>query len=225
MVKYFAVVSRPPAYGIAVLAVVCVLGIVTTGLDPRELDSSLGMILLVHMLLASSGFAPAARLGHFDPRLVRGRGRTAALAAQWCGSVLPGAVAWSVVCLTGLRAGSEAAVSALYGSRLAAFWIVSSLAWSAGFLLPRGAGGGIWIGVLMVLLLRHADLLASAGVEGALRIARGAAMLTLCPFLLLGSHVPVGVPEIFAATGAASLVLLVTWRAGARLDVFLVERS
>ena len=225
MVKYFAVVSRPPAYGVAVLAGVCVLGIVTTALDPRELDSSLGMILLVHMLLASSGFAPAARRGHFDPMLVRGRGRTAALAAQWCGSVLPGAVAWTIVCIAGLRAGSEAAASALYGSRLAAFWIVSSVAWSAGFLLPRGAGGGIWIGVLMVLLLRHADLLASGGIEGALRIVRGAATLILCPFLLLGSHAPVGVPEIIAATGVACLVLFVSWHAGAQLDVFLVERS
>ena len=225
MVKYFAVVSRPPAYGVTVLAVVCILGIVTTALDSRELDSSLGMILLVHMLLASSGFAPAARRGHFDPMLVRGRGRTAALAAQWCGSILPGALAWIIVSLAGLRAGSEAAVSALYGSRLAAFWIVSSLAWSAGFLLPRGAGGGIWIGVLMVLLLRHADLLASGGVGGALWTVRGAATLILCPFLLLGTHMPIGVPEIIAAIAAASLVLFATWRAGARLDVFLVERS
>jgi hypothetical protein len=183
------------------------------------------MILLVHMLLASSGFAPAARRGHFDPMLVRGRRRTAALAAQWCGSVIPGAVVWSIVSLAALRAGNDAALSAFYGSRVAAFWIVSSVAWSVGFLLPRGAGGGIWIGALMVLLLRHADLLASVRSPDTFGVVRGAATLTLCPFLLLANHVPVGASAIVAAVGLATLLLLVTWRAGARLDVFLVERS
>jgi hypothetical protein len=225
MVRYFAIVCRPPVYGITVLAAITALGLVTTYLNPRDLDSSLGMILFVHMLLASSGFAPSARRGHFDPVLTRGHARDSALAAQWSASVLPGAAAWLVVSLAGLYLGSSAAMSALIGRRLAAFWIVSSVAWCAGFLLPRGAGGALWVGLLVVLLLWHADLLAAERPIGPLGVARGGATLVLCPFLLLGGRVPVGMPEIAGAATGAAVLLLATWRAGTRLDLFLAERS
>jgi hypothetical protein len=226
MVKFFALVSRAPAYGLAVLAAVTVLGVVTTWLNPREIDSSLGMVLFVHMLLASSGFAPSARRGHFDPVLVRGRNRQAALAAQWCASIAPGAVAWTLVAVTGVLFDSSAGTSALAGSRVVAFWIVSAVAWSIGFLLPRGAGGALWIGLLIVLLLWHADLLArGASQDTAVAVLRTAATLVLCPFLLLGPHVPVGLPATAAALAMSGAVLFGTWRAGSRLDVYLVERS
>jgi hypothetical protein len=109
---------------------------------------------------------------------------------------------------------------------VAALWIVSSVAWSAGFLLPRGAGGALWIGVLVVLLLWHADLLAAGTVQQSpLAILRAALTLIVCPFLLLGTHATPAVPAVLAAAATAALVLLTTWRAGARLDIFLVERS
>jgi hypothetical protein len=225
MVTYFARVSRPPGHGIAVLSALVTLNLVTTWLNPGDLDSSLGLILFVQMLLASSGFAASARRGHFDPMLARGRRRDAALAAHWAASVLPGAIAWAVVSLAGLYFGSAAASSALAGSRLAAFWIVSALAWCAGFRLPRGAGGAMWIGVLIVLLLRHADLLAAGRASGLLHVVQGAATLALCPFLLLGTHVPFDPPQVATASASAALVLFATWRLGVRLDVYLVERS
>jgi hypothetical protein len=225
-VKYFATVSRPPAYGLAVLLAVTLIGIATTRLNPRELDSSLGMVLFVHMLLSSSGFASTARRGHYDPMLVAGRRRTRALVAQWCASVAPGTFAWLGLAMIGVLLRSPAGLSALAGSRAAAFWIVSAIAWPAGFLLPRGAGGGLWIGLLLVLLVWHADLVAPAAApDSAVAIARGAATLVLCPFLLLGDQLRLGAPSIAAAAGAAAVVLLTTWRFGARLDVFLLERS
>jgi len=226
MVKYFATISRPPAYGLAVLLAVTAIGVATTKLNPRELDSSLGMVLFVHMLLSSSGFAPAARRGHYDPMLVAGRRRTRALVAQWCTSVAPGAVAWVALALTGVLLRGPAGVSALAGSRAVAFWIVSAIAWPAGFFLPRGAGGGLWIGLLLVLLVWHADLVApGASPDSAVAVLRSAATLVLCPFLLLGDQARLGWSSIAAAAGAAAVVLLTTWRVGARLDVFLLERS
>jgi hypothetical protein len=225
MVKYFAVVDRPPAYALVVLACATALGLATLWMNPRELDSSLGMVLFVHMLMTSSGFAPSARRGHFDPMLVHGRSRTAAVVAHWAASILPGAVAWAMLGTTGVLLHSAGALSALAGSRLVAFWAVSAMAWSAGFLLPRGAGGAIWISLLMTLLLWHPDLLGAPMSHTPWAIARVAATLVACPFLLLGERVPVGVPHLAAATGLAAVVLLLTWRAGARLDVFLVERS
>ena len=225
MVRYFAAVSRPPAYGLAVLAAVTALGVATLLLNPRELDSSLGMLLLVQMLLTSSGFAPASRRGHFDPMLVHGRDRIGALIAQWLASVLAGAIAWLAIGTAGLWLGSPAAVSALAGRRVIAFWIVSALSWSLGFALPRGAGGGLWLVLLIVLLVWHADLLSAASEDSAAAVLRAAAAVVLCPFLLLGHHVRIGVPALGAAAAAAGVVLLSTWRAGAGLDIFLVERS
>ena len=226
MVRYFAVVRPWPTYGLVVLAVVTALGIVTTWLDPGELDSGLGMVLFVQMFLASSGFVAAARRGHFDPMLLYGSNRAAALASQWCASLAPGALAWLVLAAAGELAGSPAASTAVAGLRLVAFLLVSIVSWVAGYLLPRGSGGAMWSGVLLVVLLRHVELLApEGGGAGALDVARAAAALLVCPFLLLGSHARIGVPAAVAAVAAASVALLATWRSGRRLDVFLAERS
>src|SRR6187399_695951 len=97
MVKFFAIVRQCPSYGLAVLAAVMALGVVTIALNPAELDSALGMVLFAQMFLASSGFAAAARRGHFDPVLVHGSNRASVLFAQWCASIAPGAIAWAVV--------------------------------------------------------------------------------------------------------------------------------
>src|SRR3954468_12383738 len=188
MVKYFLLISPRPAYALVVLAAVTALGLVTTWLDPRELDSGLGMVLFVQMFLASSGFVATARRGHFDPMLVRGRNRTAALAAQWCASIVPGAIAWFVLAGAGAALGSAAASSALTGVRLAALILVSIGSWTCGVALPRAAGGALWMGVLVVLLLRYVELVPpghaqTTGVD----VARAAASLLVCPFLVLGS--------------------------------------
>ena len=84
MVRYFAVVRPCPAYAVVVLGAVTALGTVTVWLDPGELDSGLGMVLFVQMFVASSGFVVTARRGHFDPMLLYGSDRAAALASQWC---------------------------------------------------------------------------------------------------------------------------------------------
>jgi hypothetical protein len=226
MVKFFAVVRPYPTHGLVILALATGLGLWTTRMEARELDSGLGMVLMVQMFLASSGFATIARRGHYDPIFVRGGDRAPMLAVQWCASIAPGAIAWLVVSLSGYAWSSPAAWSALTGSRLAAFLIVSALAWAAGFALPRGAAGSLWMGLLVVLLLRHVSLIAPAGVQdSALAILGTAGAVFVCPFLVLGTHAQIGTPAMSAALCAAAALLLVTIRHGRRLDVFLVERS
>lgn len=226
MVKFFAVVRPWPTSIVLLMLVVTVFGLVSTWLNPAELDSGLGMLLFVQMLLASSGFATTARRGHFDPVLVHGHDRVGALAAQWLASIAPGALAWIAVSAAAWKLGNPSALSALAGTRLAAFLIVSAGAWTTGFLLPRGSGGALWIGILVVLLLRHAEMLPAAGSDAsAVGVARTAGTILLCPFLLLGAPASIGSPAVAAALAVAAAVLLATWRAGARLDVFLVERS
>jgi hypothetical protein len=226
VVKFFLVLRPYPTYGLVVLAVVVVLAVTAIELNPAELDSGLGLILFVQMFLASSGFLGTARRGHFDPMLGYGASRTGAMAAQWCASIAPGALAWAIVSTTAWVSGSEAALSALAGARLLAFFIVCAVAWAAGFVLPRGGAGALWMGVLVLLLLRHAELLTPAsGAASPMAIFRTAGALILCPFLLLGPRSAVSGLALGAAAAAALTVLLGTWRAGSRLDLYLVEHS
>ena len=226
MVRYFSLVTSRPPYSLAVLAAVTIYGAVLTHTSREELDSGLGMVLFVQMFLVSSGFAASARRGHYDPVLVHGSNRVVAIAAEWCASVVPGAVAWMLLAVAGYLIGSPAALSALAGTRLIAFFIVSALASSMGFVLPRGAAGVLWTAVLMVLLLRHADMVGPFTAAPSTLVAlRGAGALLLCPFLLLGTHGQPGLAPQLMAAAMAGAVLVTTWCCGARMDVILAERS
>lgn len=226
MVNFFIVIRPWPAYALVALAAVTVLGIFTTWLDPAGLDSSLGMLLFVQMFLASSGFMVSARRGHFDPLLVHGRRRAAVLAAHCAVSIAPGAAAWLVLALAASALGSGTAASAMYGTRLAAFAIVSGVAWTLGYALPRGLGGVLWIGTLLIVLLRHSDLLPAAGAPiSPAVVLRTAGTLVLCPFLLLGGQRPIAAAAVVVALAAVCALTIGVWRTGRRLDVYLVERS
>lgn len=225
MVKFFAVVRQSPSYALAVLAVVTTLGAVSTWLNPVDLDSALGMVLFVQIFLASTGFAVTARRGHFDPVLVHGSSWPAVIFVHWCASIAPGVLAWAAVGACGYVWSSPAAISALAGTRLLALAIVSVVSWVAGFLLPRGAGGALWMGVLVALLVRRVELLtAGAAQDSAIDVIRTAGALIVCPFLLLGTHPRIGVPAVTAALATIALLLVITIRLGSRLDVYLVER-
>jgi hypothetical protein len=226
VVTFFLALRPFPAYGLAALAAATLFGVATVAWSPGELDSALGLVLFVQLFLASTGFVVTAHRGHFDPMLGHGRNRILALAAQWAVSIAPGMLAWAVIVSTALAMGSAMAWSAVAGTRAAAFFIVSSVSWSAGFALPRGGAGVIWTAGLIWLLLRHAELLIWAGSDTTtLGLLRTAAVLVVCPFLLMGSHAQPGVFPVAAAFAFALVVLLVTWRSGSRLDVYLAERS
>lgn len=226
MVKYFTLVSSRPPYSLAILAVVTLYGIVLTRSSRDELDSGLGLVLFVQMFLASSGFVASARRGHYDPVLVHGSNRVTAIAAEWCAAVGPGAVAWLLLSSTGFLFGSPAAPSALAGGRLTALFIVSALASSIGFVLPRGAAGVLWTAALMVLLLRHVEMFVPVtSTPSTFAVLRSAGTLLICPFLLLGTHGQPGLAPQLVALAIAAATLASTWCHGARMDIVLVERS
>jgi hypothetical protein len=224
VVKYFVVVCPWHRYGLSVLVTVTALGLVSIWLNSSELDSGLGMVLFVQMFAASSGFVVTARRGHYDAVLVHGSSRTAALAAEWIAAVAPGVVAWLTLAVTGCFLGSPAATSALMGDRLAAFFVVSAVSWAIGCPLPRGAGGALWMGLLLALMLRRADFAAPLLGSSPLAVARAAGSILVCPFLLLGGRDHTGA-AVGTSVAAAFFLLLAAWRLGSRADVFLVERS
>src|SRR5258708_6788493 len=143
------------------------MGLWTTSLSRGELDSGLGMVLFTQMFLASTGFLVRARRGHFDPLLVGKGDRTAAVMWHWIVSIAPGIAGWACLAGIGYFLGSPAALSALVGGRAVALFIVSALAWTAGFTLARGAAGGVWLAALLALLVRRTDLLPPASMLSA----------------------------------------------------------
>jgi hypothetical protein len=225
--RFFAVMGLHPPYALAILAVIVGIGIWTTSASPGELDSGLGMLLFVQMFLASSGFLVRARRGHFDPLLVGSGSRTSAIVWHWIVSIAPGVAGWICLAGAGCFLGSPTAVSALVGGRAAALFIVSALAWTAGFTLPRGAAGVVWVAALLGLLLRRTDLLSPASMLSAPSetVLRHAVTLVLCPFLLIGNHPLLAPGAICVAALLAAVVLLAVWRRSGGLDIYLVDRA
>lgn len=224
--RFFAALNVHSPSGLLVLAITIAIGGWTTSVNPAELDSGLGMLLFVQMFLASGGFLVAARRGHFDPLLTGSGDRTSPLVWHWIVSVSPGVAGWLGLSAFAYWQGSPAALSALAGGRAAAFFIVSALAWAAGFALARGAAGVGWSAVLLGLLLGRADLLAPSSLlaaGSAVTTLRQAATLVLCPFLLVGNHPAVAPGAICAAALLAAVLLLAVWRRSAALDIYLVD--
>ena len=212
--RFFWLVGLHPLYALVIVFLVTAIGIVTLWFDSKEVDSGLGMILFAQMYLASSGFIPRARQGHFDPVLTGDVSRVSVLISHWIVSIAPGLAAWLAIVFTALVAGSPAAASAIAGPRAAGLIIVCTLAWSIGFELPRGAAGMLWMALLVVVVSLRADLVPSASPL----------TLLLCPFLLLGSRTTIPVDHVAAALLLSCVPLLATWRMADRLDLYLMDR-
>jgi hypothetical protein len=225
--RFFAVIGLHPPYALLILAAVVGMGIWTTSLSPGELDSGLGVLLFTQMFLASTGFLVRARRGHFDPLLIGKGDRTAAVIWHWIVSIAPGIAGWVCLAGAGYFLGSPAALSAFVGGRAVALFIVSALAWTAGFTLARGAAGVVWLAALLAIMVRRTDLLPPASMLSASTgtVLRHAATLVLCPFLLVGNHVLVAPDAVWMAALLSFLLLLAVWRFSGRLDISLVDRA
>lgn len=223
--RYFAVVGLHAGYALVALTAILAVGVVTVWLDPGQLDSGLGMILFAQMFLASTGFVPRARQGHFDALLTGSYSRSLVVSAHWAVSVAPGVVAWLLLVGAGLLAGSPI-LSALAGVRAAALVIVSAVSWAIGFGLPRGAAGMLWMALLMVLVLQRAELLAVPAGAGPIEAGiRHTATLMACPFLLLADRHALAPGAVPTALALPILLMSCVWRRSRALDIYLVDRS
>lgn len=224
--RYFLVLSLHPPYALLVLAAVVAIGVTTTVLDRKELDGGLGMVLFTQMFLASTGFVARARRGHFDPLLAGGATRGRIAAAHWAASIAPGAIAWAILAGMGAAAGAPDALSAIGGARAAALLIVSALSWAAGFWLPRGAAGMLWMALLMGLVVQRPELLAApTGAGSVSTLILHIVSLAACPFLLLGQHPPLAPGALAGSLVLSIAAMCAVWRRAAVLDVYLLDRS
>lgn len=160
-------------------------------------------VLMLQMFAAASGFDVPARRGHFDLLLTGGRGRLHIVSMHAAMSALPGLVAWVALGLSELLVAQTA--SAFASGTVAAFWIVSTLAWAMTVRLPRLSGGVVW---LMLAALAFAPfggdrsgLLAALGGKGPPILRMGAVLV--CPFALVG--VQLDGADALAALGALAI--------------------
>ena len=107
LLRFFWLVSRPPAYLLVVLVVLVLTGITLEVINESSSDFALGSILLIQLFAVSTGFRRYSSRGYFDPALVSGASRLSIGWAHFLASALPGICAWVVVGLAEVvRAGS-----------------------------------------------------------------------------------------------------------------------
>ena len=207
--RFFLAVRLHATYALVVYGIVSALGLSMIAVGPSTgIDDAMGMLLFVQMFLSSSGFVERARRGHFDALLTASTSRGRVAAAHWMVSSLPGAFSW--IAFVAMAAARGARVPIASG---AALFIVSAVAWSAGFRLARGTAGFLWTAALFALLLRDPRLVSDAS----------ALAVVFCPFVLLK---PAPNPVSGAiAMGTCLTLLILACRFGTRLDFFLVERQ
>lgn len=187
--RFFLVVSPPAVWMVTAFGASVLLGAVTLWLNPGDVDSAFGSVLLLQMFSASSGFAGPAGRGYFDPLLVGGRSRLRIAIGSLVASTLPGLAAWAVVVLIAVALGRAGPALAFH--RQVALILVSAIAWAGGLALPRMAAGGLWAVVLLTAALSRGTIgeyLAvvqspPAGLQASLA---SAAAFGVCPYLLLG---------------------------------------
>jgi len=213
--RFFLVVHLHAPYTLIILLLVLTVGLYLAIANPLTgLDDGLGMLLFVQMFLASTGFTERARRGHFDLLLTMSQSRARALAAHWIVSILPGAAAWLLLCLTAVASGTSAPWTTVLGPRLAALFLVSALAWVVGFAMTRGTAGFIWTVALFAIAVQRSDVLASPSP----------AAILFCPFLLIRRD-PIEAGTVVPAVLLALVALLLVWHRAQQLDLYLVEQS
>jgi len=210
--RFFVAMDLHAPYALLTLIVVLLIGLYMTAAGPATgLEDAVGMLMFVQMFLASSGFSDRARRGHFDPLLTFANGRSRALAAHWMISSLPGLTAWLLLVLAAIVRGSAGTTAVICGTA-AAMFIVSAVAWAAGFTLARGTAGFLWTAALFVMLVRRVNVMA----------APAPLSYVFCPFLLMK---PVDPFVVLATVLIAAVVLLCVWRRAPWLDIYLLERA
>lgn len=209
LLRFFRVTDAMPVWMGVVSVAMGGYGALIVALDARSADEALAVLLLWQMLCASTGFARRAGAGHFDPALV-GYARARVAAAHAINAMLPGAVLWLAV------AGVEAAAHrtapvALETGRLSAFVFLSAAAWSISLAGPRLIGGALWLVLIVAGVTtrfgaeQYAAMLARADGSVA-EIAHAGALTLLCPFLMLGDHLPsrAAISAVLAAAACAA---------------------
>lgn len=188
VIRFFIVVAPAPVWMKVGFAVAVALAVATLWLNPKDIDSALGTILLLQMFACSNGFSGAAAHGYFDALLVSGRPWHRVAACNLVAAALPGLLAWTTVVVVASLLGHPAV--ALSPQRQVALVLVSCTAWAAGLALPRLMAGALWSSILIALAMSRGPMEAylhalQSVPAGTVDVLKSAALGAICPFLLL----------------------------------------
>lgn len=221
--RFFTIAPLHSPYMLLALGVVLVSGIVMLIIDPTRGADALAPLALLQMLAASSGFAVAARRGHFDLLLTAGPGRVNVALAHLGLSILPGIVVWTTLGVVEMVVRGTFRPLAFASGSVVSVWVVSALAWALTVRLPRLSGGIAWLlGIAMWLVGWSGGVAVIDAVnDGADGFTR-AVIVSLCPFVLIGKRLSgsdalLALPAVTLATVLAAGA--VRWIA--RMDVAL----
>ena len=208
-VRFFLVVSPAPGWMRVAFAAAFLIGATTLWLNPTDVDSAFGSILLLQMFSASSGYTAWAGSGHFDPLLVSGRWRPGLAMSHLLAAALPGLLAWLAIAI--LATGLGRAHTGFSVHRQMALLVVSTGAWAMGLALPRLAAGALWSMGLLTMALSHwvgAYLtVVQIAPNGVRQYLAAAAAFAACPYLLLGDFAASMDPIVLTLDGAVVLTL------------------
>lgn len=222
--RFFSIVRLHSPYMLLALSAVLVSGIAMLIVDPMRGADALAPLALLQMLAASSGFAVAARRGHFDLLLTAGPGRVNVALAHLGLSILPGVIVWATLGLVEMAVTGTVRPVAFASGSVASVWVISALAWALTVPLPRLSGGIAWLlGIAMWIVGWSGGMaLIDAVDEGRAGALTRAVIVALCPFLLVGKRLSgndamLALPAVTLATMLAAGA--VRWIA--RMDVAL----
>ena len=217
--RFLLVVSPPATWMVVGLVASVLLGVVTLWLNPADIDSAFGSVLLLQMFCTSNGFAGSASRGHFDPLLAGGPSRQRIGLGSLAAAALPGLIAWMVIVAMAVAVGGWRV--ALAPHRHLALVLVSVIAWAGGLALPRMAAGGLWSLLLLSAALSRGTfgkylVVVQSAPSGIRDSMASATAFAFCPYLLLGDFPaalsgPVRCADLI-------LVLIVLWVALRYID-------
>jgi hypothetical protein len=220
--RFFAIAPLHSPYMLFGFGAVLASGIVMLIVDPTRGADALAPLALLQMLAASSGFAVAARRGHFDLLFTAGPRRVNVALLHFALSVLPGLVAWATLGVVEMLAGGTLRPLAFTSGSVVSLWVISAVAWALTVRLPRLSGGIAWLLGIAIWTVGWsgsaplADTLVDARVDSVTR----AVIVALCPFVLVGQRLS-GSDALFAAPAVGVSALLaagaVNWIS--RMDV------
>ena len=187
--RFFTIAPLHSPYMLVALAAVLLSGILMLVIDPAKGADALAPLALLQMLAASSGFAVAARRGHLDLLLTAGPGRVTIALTHLALSIMPGALVWLMLGFVEMLVDRTLRPRAFTSGTIVSFAAISALAWAMTVRLPRLSGGIAWLLGIAVWIVGWsggaATALATVHAETTHPLTR-AAVVTLCPFLLLG---------------------------------------
>ena len=214
--RFFLVAPLHSRYMLMGMTAVLLAGIVTLFIDPTKGANVLGPLALLQMLAASSGFVVSARRGHLDLLLTAGPGRMSIALTHLAFSVLPGMAVWWTLGIVEMLLARTARPSAFASGSVVAISAISAVAWALTVGLPRLSGGIAWLLGISVWIVAWSDgpAVMAAAADATTNPFMRAAVIALCPFVLLGRRLSpdelvVVLPLVVA--GSALSVAAISW--------------